>query len=98
MVLPLKAKFHPKAFLSTKRNVRLGLVARTRVIQALEKAVSNAKSISNATGLSYKIVLHHLHLLESEKVVTRKGSKPFLWELTGAGQQQLLGAKSIYQV
>lgn len=85
----MKAKFHPKAFLSTKRNVKLGLTARTRVIQALEKETSNVRGISKATGLNYNIVLHHLRLLEAEKVVTRKGNKPFLWELTGAGQQQL---------
>jgi len=90
----LKARYHPKAFLSIKRNVRLGLTARTRVIQALEKATSNARSISNAAGLNYKIVLHHLRLLEAEKVVTRKGNKPFLWELTGAGQQRLVNLKS----
>jgi predicted transcriptional regulator len=85
----MKASFHPKAFLSTKRNVRLGLTARTRVIQALERAASNVKSISEVTRLSYNIVLHHLRLLEAEKVVTRKGNKPFLWELTGVGQQRL---------
>jgi len=90
----LKAVFHPKAFLSTKRNVRLGLTARTRVIQALEKTASNARGISNSTGLSYKIVLHHLHLLEAERVVSRRGNKPFLWELTGAGQQRLVNLKS----
>lgn len=90
----MKARFHPKAFLSTKRNVRLGLTSRTKVIQALEKKASNARSISNATGLSYAIVLHHLRLLEAEKVVTRKGKKPFLWELTGAGQQRLVNLKS----
>jgi len=90
----LKAFFHPKAYLSTKRNVRLGLTARTRVIQALEKEASNARGISNSTRLSYKIVLHHLHLLEAERVVSRKGNKPFLWELTGAGQQRLVNLKS----
>jgi hypothetical protein len=56
---------------------------------ALEKTGTNAKGIVNMTGLSYNIVFHHLRLLEAEKVVTRKGEKPFLWELTGAGQQRL---------
>jgi len=85
----LKPSFHPKAFLSQKRNVKLGLSARTRIILALEKAASSARSVANTTGLNYKIVLHHLRLLEVEKVVTRKGNRPFLWELTGAGQQRL---------
>jgi len=90
----MKASFHPKAFLSTKRNVRLGLTARTRVIQALEKTALNARSVSNATGLTYEIVLHHLRLLEAERVVNRKGKKPYLWELTGAGQQRLVNLES----
>jgi len=90
----LKASFHPKAFLSQKRNVKLGLVARTRIILALEKAGANARSVANTIGLNYHIVLHHLHLLEAEKVVTRKGKRPFLWELTGAGQQRLGNLKA----
>jgi predicted transcriptional regulator len=86
----LKAKFHPKAFLSTKRNVKLGLTARTKVIQVLENAALNVRGVCKVTGLSYNIVVHHLRLLEAEKVVTRKGKKPFTWELTGAGQQRLV--------
>jgi len=90
----LKASFHPKAFLSQKRNVKLGLTARTRIILALEKTTSNIRSITNTTGLNYNIVLHHLRLLEAEKVVTRKGKRPFLWELTGMGQQRLVNLKA----
>jgi len=90
----LKASFHPKAFLSQKRNVKLGLVARTRVILALEKTGSNARNIAKTSGLNYKIVLHHLRLLEAEKVVNRKGNRPFLWELTGVGQQRLVNVKA----
>jgi len=90
----LKASFHPKAFLSQKRNVELGLKARTRIILALEKVASNAGNVANTTGLNYGIVLHHLHLLEAEKVVTRKGNRPFLWELTGVGQQRLINLKA----
>jgi len=85
----LKASFHPKAFLSQRRNVKRGLKARTRIILTLEKSGSNVRSIADTTGLNYKIVLHHLHLLEAEKVVTRKGNRPFVWELTGVGQQRL---------
>jgi len=85
----LKASFHPKAFLSQKRNVKLGLAARTSVILALEKAGANVRNVANTTGLNYNVVRHHLRLLEAEKVVTRKGNKPFLWELTGVGQQRL---------
>jgi predicted transcriptional regulator len=85
----LKQSFHPKAFLSQKRNVKRGLFARTRIIFALEKTPLNVKDIAKATGLGYKVVLHHLRLLETEKVVTRKGSRPHVWQLTGMGQQRL---------
>jgi hypothetical protein len=89
----LKAKFHPKAFLSTKRNVKRGLTARTQVIQALENTALNVRGICKVTGLSYNIAMHHLRLLEAEKVVIRKGKKPFIWKLTGAGQQRLVNLK-----
>lgn len=87
----MKLVYHPKAFLSRKRNVRLGLVARTRILQVLEKQESNIKSIVSLSGLHYNVVVHHLHLLETERVVVRKGNKrPFVWELTGVGQQRLV--------
>jgi len=90
----MKASFHPKAFLSQKRNVKLGLRARSRIILALEKAGAQVSGIAKTTGLNYNIVLHHLHHLEAEKVVTRRGNRPFLWELTGAGQQRLVNVKT----
>lgn len=84
-----KIAYHPKAFLSLKRNVRPGLLARTKIVLCLEKKASNAKSITQETGLSYASVLHHLHLLEAENILTRKGKRSYVWELTGAGQQRL---------
>ena len=84
-----KIAHHPKAFLSLKRNVKPGLLARTKIVLILEKKASNAKSITQETGLSYASVLHHLHLLEAENILTRKGKRSYVWELTGAGQQRL---------
>lgn len=87
----MKERYHPKAFLTEKRNVRLGLLARSRIARFLEKQPSsNAKAIAKGTGMSYAAALHHLHLFEAEKVVARKGKRPFQWELTGAGQQTLI--------
>ena len=86
----MKEIYHPKAFLREKRNVRLGLIARSKIVRFLEKQPSNAKAIAKGTGMSYGAALHHLHLFEAEKVVARKGKRPFQWELTGAGQQTLL--------
>ena len=84
-----KIAHHPKAFLTLKRNVQPGLLVRTRIFLILEKEASNAKKLAQETGLSYASVLHHLHLLEAENILTRKGKRPYLWELTGAGQQRL---------
>ena len=84
-----KITHHPKAFLTLRRNVRQGLLARTKIVLVLEKKALNAKSIAQETGLSYASVLHHLHLLEAENILTCKGKRTYLWELTGAGQQRL---------
>jgi len=84
-----KIAHHPKAFLSLKRNIKPGLLARTKIILILEKKASNTKGIMQETGLGYASVLHHLHLLEAENILTRKGERPYFWELTGAGQQRL---------
>lgn len=85
----LKEAYHPKAFLSLKRNVRPGLIVRTRIVLLLEKGASNAKFMAQKTELTYGVVLHHLHLLEAENILVRKGSRPYLWDITGAGQQRL---------
>ena len=84
-----KVAHHPKAFLARKRNVQRGLLARSRIILILEKEASNAKKLAQETGLSYASVLYHLHLFEAENTLTRKGKRPYIWELTGAGQQRL---------
>jgi len=66
------------------------LIARSKIARFLEKQSSNAKTIAKGIGMSYGAVLHHLRLFEAEKVVARKGKRPFQWELTGAGQQTLV--------
>ncbi len=84
-----KEAYDPKAFLTLRRNIRPGLIARTKIVQLLEKRASNAKTLAQKTSLTYSTVIYHLHLLEVEDIVVRKGKKPYSWELTGVGQQQL---------
>jgi len=84
-----KVAYHPKAFLTLKRNVQPGLLARTRIVSILEKEESDAKKLAQETGLNYASVLYHLHLLEAENILMRKGKRSCVWELTGAGQQRL---------
>ena len=89
----LKLAHNPKAFLTLKRNVQPGLSARTQIITVLEKRTCAAKKISKETGLSYAAVLYHLHLLEAENILNRRGRRSYVWDLTGAGQQRLVGGK-----
>jgi predicted transcriptional regulator len=88
-----KIAHHPKAFLTLKRNIQPGLLARTQIISVLEKRACDAKKISKETGLSYAVVLYHLHLLEAENILNRRGKQSYVWHLTGAGQQRLIGGK-----
>lgn len=87
----LKVTYNPNAYLAQKRNVRLGLTARTKILQVIEKQAFSIKDISQTSGLKYAVVLYHLKLLEEERIVQRKdGKKPYSWSLTGAGQKRLV--------
>jgi predicted ArsR family transcriptional regulator len=86
----VKENFHPKAYLSEIRNIRLGLRGRTRILNVLEEHTVVAKVIASEAEMHYGVVLHHLKLLDAEGIVQRSGSKPHVWGLTGAGQKRLL--------
>ncbi len=85
----LKKAYHPKAFLAFRRNIRPGLITRTKIISILEEKIIDAKTLAEESRLNYSTVLYHLHLLIAEGIVVRKGKKPFIWGLTGVGQQRL---------
>jgi predicted transcriptional regulator len=86
-----KISYDPNAYLVQKRNVRLGLVARTRILESVKKQASSIKDIGQVSGLKYAVVLYHLKLLEEERVIQRKGEKrPYSWSLTGLGQKRLV--------
>jgi predicted ArsR family transcriptional regulator len=88
-----KIAHHPNAFLTLKRNIQPGLSARTQIITVLEKRICDAKTVSRETRLSYKSVLYHLHLLEAENILSHKGRRTYVWQLTGVGQQRLVDTK-----
>jgi DNA-binding transcriptional ArsR family regulator len=85
----LKEVYHPNAYLVDFRNIKLGLRARTLILNALERKSADAKIIARNTGLPYGVVMHHLKLLETRGIVERKGVRPFSWALTGFGQKRL---------
>jgi DNA-binding transcriptional ArsR family regulator len=84
-----RVDYHPKAFLALKKNIRPGLISRTRILSILENQTASAKMMARETGLRYAAVLHHLRLLEAEGILIRRGDKPYSWELTGMGQRRL---------
>jgi len=84
-----KDSYHPKAFLIRTKNVKQGLVTRTKIAAALEGELLAARAVGEKSGVRYSSVLHHLHLLENESIVEKEGKRPYLWRLTGAGQKRL---------
>jgi predicted transcriptional regulator len=92
-VRTVRETYHPNAYLSAIRNIKLGLRARTRILVFLENRSADARTISDGAELHYGVVAHHLKLLETEGIVERKsGKKPHVWALTGIGQKRLLGS------
>jgi len=89
-----KRPYHPKAYLLRRRNVKLGLTARSKILTRLEAGRASAKEMAKETGINYPMVLYHLKLLEAEGVVIHKGKKPYLWELTGLGQTRLIDIRT----
>ncbi|MEM2118454.1 MAG: ArsR family transcriptional regulator [Candidatus Bathyarchaeia archaeon] len=85
----LKEIYHPNAYLTRIRNVKLGLKARTRILNTLEGRSLDVRAIMKEAGMRYGVVMHHLKLLEVEGIVERKGNKPRVWGLTGLGQKRL---------
>jgi len=82
----------PLARLSKIRNMRRGLIVRTIILKCLREAEGSGKTvkeISDETNLNYGVILHHLRMLELEKIVERKGKKPYKWLLTGLGQRMI---------
>ncbi len=84
-----KEAYHPKAFLVHKKNVRRGLIARSKIVLILEIDAVNIRKLSENTGLKYPSVLYHLRSLENEHIVVRGFKKPYTWQLSGVGQQTL---------
>ncbi len=88
----LKETYHPNAYLTNVRNVRLGLRARTKILNALERGSGNTRAIANEAAIHYGVAMHHLKLLQSEGIVRRAGGKNAVWTITGTGQKRLANA------
>ena len=80
---------HPKAFLATKRNVKAGLRARSKILFVLEEAKRGTTDVSKRSGLGYGCIVYHLRSMRKERLVERSKRRPYLWSLTMYGQQRL---------
>jgi len=84
------AALHPKAYLTSRRNVRAGLVSRSKIISALEKGRRSASDVAKETTLSYECVTYHLKAMKKDRLVDKlTKARPFTWNLTPFGQQKL---------
>jgi predicted transcriptional regulator len=81
---------HPNAYLKNVRNVRCGLVARTKILLILDNHYCGARELANKIGLSYNVVMYHLRLLCREGIVEHKGGRRYVWLSTGVGQTRLV--------
>jgi predicted ArsR family transcriptional regulator len=86
----VKGAYHPNAYLSNIKNNRLGLQARTRILNVLERISADAKTIAKEAEMHYGVVTHHLRLLKAEAIVERKLGRPHIWAVTGRGQKRLV--------
>lgn len=86
----LREAYHPNAYLLNIKNIKLGLRARTKILNVLDKGAVSAKTLAKETGMLYGVVMHHLRLLEAEEIVKREGNKPHVWTPTGLGQKRLI--------
>jgi len=88
--MPKAPAFHPKAYLTSKRNVKAGLLSRTKILVVLEGERKSASAIAKEASLSYECVAYHLKTLKKERLVDKlTKTKPFTWGLTPFGQQKL---------
>jgi predicted transcriptional regulator len=82
--------FHPNAYLKNVRNVRCGLIARTKILEVLDNHYCSANELASKTGFSYTVVMYHLRLLCRDGIVEHKGGKRYVWLSTGVGQTRLV--------
>jgi len=88
--MPKAPAFHPKAYLTSKRNVKAGLLSRSKILVVLERERKSASAIAKEASISYECVTYHLKALKKERLVERLSkTKPFTWGLTPFGQQKL---------
>ncbi|MHC1590349.1 MAG: winged helix-turn-helix domain-containing protein [Candidatus Hecatellaceae archaeon] len=82
--------FNPNAYLPNFRNRKVGVKARSLILNALGEKPLNTGGLKSETGLSEGSLRYHLKLLERYKLVRRiKSGRKASYQLTGLGQQPI---------
>jgi len=89
----LREAYHPNAYLENVKNIKLGLTARTKLLNVLEKFSNDAGTLAKEAEITYGVAMHHWKLLRAENIVDRKQSRPYVWTLTGMGQKRLINSR-----
>lgn len=79
-----------RAFLRSVRNVRKGILTRSRIIELLSEKAYTANQMAEEVGLSESAVRRHLKNMLSEGIVEKiRYRGKVLWKLSGYGQLAL---------
>lgn len=85
-----RGPIHSRAFLRLVRNVRKGLLTRSRIIELLSERACTMKQLAQEIGLSESSVKRHLDNMLAEGIVEKvKYRGKILWKLSGYGQLDL---------
>ena len=85
------AAIDARAYLSGMRNTERGLRTRSRIIQVLTtKGTASVPEISSVLPRCKETIRRHLKNMEHRRIAVKvRKKRPFIWNLSGAGQQSL---------
>ncbi|MFQ5911536.1 MAG: ArsR family transcriptional regulator, partial [Thermoplasmata archaeon] len=86
-----RAAIDARAYLSGMRNIERGLQTRSSIIQVLAtKGSASVSEISSVLPRCQGTIRRHLRNMEDRRIAVKvRKKRPFIWDLSGAGQQSL---------
>jgi len=83
-------KINPRAYLEKIKNVRRGVITRSRILDEITSRPLPVSEIAKKIGRSESAVRRHLKNMEVEGIVdSTKYKRRRIWNVTGAGQKTL---------
>jgi predicted transcriptional regulator len=81
---------NPKAYLTRVKNVRRGLEARSKLVEALSAKGLTIQDLCEAVNMRPGKARYHLQNMMKDGVVKkRRNGRRVIWELTGTGQASI---------